>query len=79
MIGTLRREYFDRVFFWNSVDLERKLTEFKVYFNGYRVHQALDGAPPSRRAAEPSPALAALDQDATERARPRLVLIGITM
>ena len=62
LIGTLRREYFDRVFFWNAVDLERKLSEFKVYFNAHRVHRGLDGITPSRRAGEPSPALAALDQ-----------------
>ncbi len=62
LIGTLRREYFDRVFFWNAVDLERKLTEFKTYFNAHRVHRALDGVTPSRCAGEPSPTLAALDQ-----------------
>ena len=62
LIGTLRREYFDRVFFWNVVDLERKLTEFKFYFNTHRVHRALDGITPSRRAGEPTPALATLDQ-----------------
>ena len=53
---------FNRVFFWNAVDLERKLYEFKVYFNAHRVQRALDGVTPSRRAGEPSPALAALDQ-----------------
>ena len=62
LIGTLRREYFDRVFFWNRLDLERKLTEFKVYFNAHRVHRALDGVTPSRRAGEPSPDLAVLVQ-----------------
>ena len=67
LIGTLRREYFDRVFFWNAVDLARKLTEFKAYFNGHRVHRALDGVTPSRRAGEPAPALAALDQYAWQQ------------
>src|SRR5210317_541943 len=33
LIGTIRREHFDQVFFWNAVDLERKLSSFKVYFN----------------------------------------------
>jgi hypothetical protein len=27
LIGTIRREYFDRAFFWNAVDLARKLSE----------------------------------------------------
>ena len=29
LIGTVRREYFNRVFFWNSVDLARKLEAFR--------------------------------------------------
>ena len=67
LIGTLRREYFDRVFFWNAVDLERKLNEFKTYFNGHRVHRAIDGVTPSQRAGTPSPAFAALDQYAWQQ------------
>src|SRR5215475_3369293 len=31
LIGTIRREYLDRVFFWNAVDLAHKLAEFKDY------------------------------------------------
>jgi putative transposase len=27
LIGTIRREYLDSVFFWNAVDLARKLNE----------------------------------------------------
>lgn len=29
LIGTIRREYLDRVFFWNAVDLSRKLEPFR--------------------------------------------------
>jgi hypothetical protein len=29
LIETIRREYLDRVFFWNAVDLARKLNEYK--------------------------------------------------
>jgi len=47
LIGTIRREYLDRVFFWNAHDLERKLLEFKRYYNRDRVHQSLDGATPA--------------------------------
>jgi hypothetical protein len=32
LIGTIRREYLDRVFFWNAVDLARKLGEFRDYY-----------------------------------------------
>jgi putative transposase len=47
LIGTIRREYLDRVFFWNAVDLARKLGEFRDYYNGHRVHRSLDGTTPA--------------------------------
>ena len=50
LIGTIRREYFDQVFFWNAVDLERKLDEFREYFNEQRTHTSLDGATPAETA-----------------------------
>ena len=31
LIGTIRREYFDRVFFWNAADSARKLHDYKMY------------------------------------------------
>ena len=37
LIGTVRREYLDHVFFWNAIDLIRKLEEFQVYYNAQRV------------------------------------------
>ena len=43
LIGTVRRELLDRTPFCNARDLERKLTAFKVYYNGSRVHRALGG------------------------------------
>ncbi len=49
LIGTMRREYFDKVFFWNAIDLERKLGGFKSYFNQERAHTALQGDTPSGR------------------------------
>ena len=42
LIGTTRRELLDRTFFWNALDLKRKLQEFRGYYNGSRVHQSLD-------------------------------------
>ena len=47
LIGTIRREYLDRVFFWNAQDLERKLGGFLQYYNHSRVHQSLDGGAPA--------------------------------
>jgi putative transposase len=40
-IGTIRREYLNHLFFWNAVDLERKLTAFQVYYNHHRTHSSL--------------------------------------
>jgi len=42
LIGTIRREYLDRVFFWNAQDLERELVDFRQYYNRHRVHQLLN-------------------------------------
>jgi len=47
LIGTIRRKYIDRVFFWTAQDLERKLGEFLQYYNHTRVHQSLDGSAPA--------------------------------
>jgi transposase InsO family protein len=61
LIGTLRREYLDRAFFWNALDLARKLEAFRSYCNGHRVHRALAGFTPEQRAGTPSPAAATLE------------------
>jgi transposase InsO family protein len=62
LIGTIRREYLDHVLFWNAADLERKLNEFKEYYNGHRVHAALDGKTPERVSGDRLPAPAQLDR-----------------
>ncbi len=46
LIGTTRREFLDHVLFWNSVDLESKLSAFRNYYNLERVHSGIDGATP---------------------------------
>ena len=52
LIGTIRREFLDHVLFWNTADLERKLNEFKVYYNHERVHASLGGDTPAEVAGE---------------------------
>ena len=47
LIGTVRREFLDQTLFWNSVDLERKLSSFRDYYNGSRVHSSLGGQTPN--------------------------------
>jgi putative transposase len=53
LIGTIRREYLDRLFFWTADDLERKLELFKNYYNAARVHQGLSGDTPGEKAGGP--------------------------
>jgi putative transposase len=60
LIGTIRREYLDRVFFGNAADLARKLEVFRDYYNGHRVHRALAGLTPAQGAGALCPAPAAL-------------------
>jgi transposase InsO family protein len=52
LIGTLRRELLDHVFFWNANDLERKLEGFRQYYNAHRVHTSLNGDTPSETTGE---------------------------
>jgi transposase InsO family protein len=61
LIGTIRREYLDRLFFWTADDLERKLKSFKDYYNAARVHQGLSGDTPDEKAGAPSPQAANLE------------------
>jgi len=49
LIGTVRRELLDQVFFWNAEDLRRKLSAYQTYFNGHRTHTAQNGKPPVKR------------------------------
>ena len=60
LIGTIRREYLDCTFFWNAVDLARKLDDFRDYYNTDRVHRSLDGSTPAQRAGASAPAPAKL-------------------
>ena len=46
LIGTIRIEYHDRLFFWNAQDLERKLAAFQHYYNEHRAHLSLKGSTP---------------------------------
>jgi hypothetical protein len=46
LIGTLRREYLDRLLFWTTADLENKLLDFRTYFNNHRTHTSREGRTP---------------------------------
>jgi transposase InsO family protein len=49
LIGTVRRQCLDQAFFWSRSDLERKLEDYKAYYNQHRCHTGLAGATPAYR------------------------------
>ena len=49
LIGTIRREYLDRIMFWARSDLENKLLDFRDYYNNHRTHASLEGRTPDRK------------------------------
>ena len=67
LIGTIRSEYLDRLFFWNVVDLARKLGEFKIYYNGSRCHQSLSGGTPSEKSGKPARQYASIGRHAWQQ------------
>ena len=52
VIGTTRMEYLDQLFFFNGVDLQRKLDSFQKYYNDYRGHSSLNMETPQMMAME---------------------------
>jgi hypothetical protein len=52
LIETIRREYLDQTLFWNVSVLERKLEDFRQYYNIHRVHTSLRGETPSEMSGE---------------------------
>jgi hypothetical protein len=61
LIGTIRHEYLDRVFYWNANDLQRKPDEFKTYFNETRVHSGIQGKTPNHQAELTEPTIGTID------------------
>jgi hypothetical protein len=57
LIGTIRREYLDRILFWTAADLAAKLIDLRDYDNGHRTNVGLEGRlpePPAGGAASPT-------------------------
>jgi putative transposase len=61
LIGTIRREYLDRIWFWGGSDLERKLEIYKTYYNQHRCHTGLSGLTPARQNGAHAPPFAKLN------------------
>jgi putative transposase len=53
MIGTLRRELFDRLLIVNELHLRGVLTECLAYYNAARPHRTLGQLPPPQAHARP--------------------------
>jgi hypothetical protein len=49
------------MFFWNALDLTRKLEMFHHYYNAQRAHRSLGGSTPAQRAGASALAPAKLD------------------
>ena len=73
MIGTLRRELFDRLLIVNEHHLRRVLTEYLIHYNTARPHRTLGQMPPAQAHAWPRQ----IDL-AEHRVRRRQVLGGLT-
>ena len=50
LIGTIRHELLDQAPFWGARDLERKLMEFRDYYNRDRIHASFGGITPESKA-----------------------------
>jgi transposase InsO family protein len=53
MIGTLRRELFDRLLIVNEHHLRQLLTEYLTHYNTSRPHRALGQLPPAQAHTRP--------------------------
>jgi len=53
LIGTLPREYLDHLLFWTTSDLEKKLLDFRTYFNNHRTHTSREGRTPETPGSRP--------------------------
>jgi putative transposase len=61
LIGTIRREYLDRMWFWHQSDLQRKLDDYQAFYNQYRCHTGLAGVTPAQRNGAAPPPRARLE------------------
>jgi transposase InsO family protein len=72
VVGTLRREVFDRLLLVNQVHLANVLDEYRVHYNRHRPHQSRAQRPPDFDADLPS-----LPNLADRRIRCKPILTGL--
>ena len=61
VIGTTRREFLDKLVFFGISDLEKKLEDFKMYYNEGRVHSSLTFLTPGEKAENAHPEVISLE------------------
>ena len=49
LIGTIRREFLDKILFLGKKDLLTKLNSFKEYYNKARIHSGIDYLTPEEK------------------------------
>jgi len=49
LIRTIREELLNHVLVWNASDLQKKLDDYKNYFNQYRAHSGIDAMTPENK------------------------------
>jgi putative transposase len=74
MIGTLRREVFDRLLIVNEHHLREVLTEYLLHYNAARPHRALGQLTPAQADTQPPEPI----NLAEHRIRRKQVLGGLT-
>jgi transposase InsO family protein len=52
-VGSVRREFLDRILIVNATHLRKVLTEYESHFNAHRPHRALKQASPLRALPDP--------------------------
>ena len=61
LIGTCRREFLDKNFFWNQRDLQNKLESFQHYYNDNRGQESIDGKSPHQKSTNKAKNVISLD------------------
>jgi hypothetical protein len=60
-IGSVRREYLDRMLFWNKRDLSRKLDQYKAFYDETRGHFSLKDKIPKQAGEKTTRAIIPID------------------
>src|SRR5210317_742518 len=47
LIGIIKQDYLNHIFFWNKYDLQNKLKLYEEYYNEQRAHSAINSTAPN--------------------------------